>query len=143
MIDPKTHASEHFTWAELDPDGDASPAIREKLKALAVDVLEPIRKQFGKSVHVTSGYRSTVKQKALYDEAVAKYGSKKAGDHVAPPGNSQHELGTAADIYIEGVTPSAIAAFAVRLAAVGGVGIYPSWVHVDIRPRVGRAIARW
>lgn len=142
--DTTTHATEHFAWIELDPSTLAGPVARANLHKLANDVLEPIRKHFGKPAHVTSGYRDIALQERIWRDAVAKYGSEAAArEHVAPPGHSQHEVGTAADFWIEGVSPSTVAAFASTLPTVGGIGIYPSWTHVDIRPRDGGVIARW
>lgn len=142
MYDTKTHATEHFSWAELDPQNLAGPVARANLHKLANDVLEPIRKHFGKPVHVTSGYRDISLQRALYQRDVAAHGGVPSGE-VAAPGHSQHEVGTAADIWIEGVAPSTVAAYAATLPTVGGIGIYASFTHVDIRARDGGVIARW
>ena len=142
--DSETNCTEHFTWAEVDPSGMAGPGAKRNLHKLCNDVLEAVRSHFGKPVHVTSGYRDITLQGRLWQEAVSKYGSPaEAEKHVAPPGHSQHELGTAADIWIEGVTPQQVADFAQRIATVGGIGIYPDFTHLDIRPRDGGVIARW
>ena len=48
---------------------------------------------------ITSGYRSPEVQARLWEEALAKYGSEaEARKWVAPPGNSQHNHGNAADL---------------------------------------------
>jgi hypothetical protein len=52
----------------------------------------------GGRVYLVSGYRSHDEQQALWDEAVAKYGPDEARNWVAPPGNSNHEKGLAADL---------------------------------------------
>ena len=53
----------------------------------------------GGGLSVFSGYRSPERQKQLYDAAVRKYGSPEAARKwVAPPGRSQHNHGTAADL---------------------------------------------
>lgn len=50
-------------------------------------------------MRLTSGYRSPAVQAALYKAALAKYGSPEAARKwVAPPGNSQHNHGHAADM---------------------------------------------
>jgi hypothetical protein len=49
-------------------------------------------------LYITSGYRSTAEQQALYDEAVATYGADEAANWAAPPGHSNHEKGIAADL---------------------------------------------
>ncbi len=51
------------------------------------------------SVSVNSGYRSTERQAQLWLDALKKYGSPEAARKwVAPPGNSQHNKGNAADL---------------------------------------------
>lgn len=50
-------------------------------------------------LRITSGYRSPEVQQRLWDEALAKYGSPEAARKwVAPPGSSQHNHGSAADL---------------------------------------------
>lgn len=53
----------------------------------------------GHSITIYSGYRSPEHQDRLYQDAIAKYGSPEAARKwVAPPGKSQHNHGTAADL---------------------------------------------
>ena len=93
-------------------------------------VLQCIREHFGKAVTITSGYRT-----AAHNAAVG--GAK----------SSQHLLGRAADIRVEGVSVEDVAAYAESLMPDwGGVGRYPvkagraaGWVHVDTRA----AKSRW
>ncbi|EDV3146998.1 DUF882 domain-containing protein, partial [Salmonella enterica subsp. enterica] len=47
--------------------------------------------------------------------------------------------GTAADIHIEGVTPQQIADYAETILPAGGIGIYPTFTHIDVR----KNRARW
>ena len=47
--------------------------------------------------------------------------------------NSYHLRGEAADIVVEGVDPHAVAKAAMEIPDLRGIGIYPSWTHVDIR----------
>lgn len=52
-----------------------------------------------KSLRITSGYRSPERQKQLFSDALQKYGSVEAARKwVAPPGNSKHNHGIAADL---------------------------------------------
>ena len=97
-------------------------------EALTV-VLQCIREHFGKPVTITSGYRT-----AAHNAAVD--GAK----------SSQHLLGRAADIRVEGVSVEDVATYAESLMPDwGGVGRYPvkagratGWVHVDTRSNKSR-----
>ena len=92
-------------------------------EALTV-VLQCIREHFGKAVTITSGYRTAAHN--------TKVGGAKS---------SQHLLGRAADIRVQGVSVEDVAAYAESLMPDwGGVGRYPikagratGWVHVDTR----------
>lgn len=81
-----------------------------------VSVLQKIRAHFGKSVTITSAYRTPSKNKAIGGE---KY--------------SQHLYGRAADIKVSGVSPKKVAAYADKILPNGGVGTYGSFTHVDVR----------
>jgi uncharacterized protein YcbK (DUF882 family) len=83
--------------------------------------LQVLRDAVGKSITITSGYRSP--------EHNAKIKGAK---------NSQHITGMAADIKVTGMTPKEVALVIEGLIESGkmnqgGIGIYPSWVHYDIR----------
>lgn len=106
-------------------DGSDVVMIDESLVVL----LQCIREHFGKPITITSGYRT-----ATHNTAVG--GAK----------SSQHLLGRAADIQVQGVSVEDVAAYAESLMpAWGGVGRYPvkagrakGWVHVDTRPNKSR-----
>ena len=88
-----------------------------------VNLLQKIRNHFGKAVTINSAYRTEAHNKAI---GGATY--------------SQHKYGLAADIHINGVTPKEIAAYVeTLLPSSGGIGIYKSFVHVDVR----RVKSRW
>lgn len=88
-----------------------------------VNLLQKIRDHFGKAVIINSAYRTEAHNKAI---GGATY--------------SQHKYGLAADIHINGVTPKEIAAYVETLMpSSGGIGIYKSFVHVDVR----RVKSRW
>ena len=83
--------------------------------------LQVLRDAVGKSITITSGYRSP--------EHNAKIKGAK---------NSQHITGMASDIKVAGMTPKEVALVIEGLIESGkmkqgGIGIYPSWVHYDIR----------
>lgn len=82
-----------------------------------VEILQKIRDHFGKPVNINSAYRTPSKNKQV---GGATY--------------SQHLYGTAADISIAGVSPKAVAEFAeTLLPKTGGIGIYKTFTHVDVR----------
>lgn len=60
---------------------------------------------------------------------------KKHNAEVGGEPNSQHLLGKAADIRIVGILPQRIfqAAALVPEFQQGGIGIYDTWLHVDVR----------
>ena len=112
--------SDHFKVNEFAcSDGSDAVFVSPEL----VEVLEKIRVHFGKPVHINSAYRTAAKNKAVGGAA-----------------QSQHMYGTAADIHIDGVTPKAVAAYAEKLlVGRGGIGIYKSFCHVDVR----KVKSRW
>lgn len=112
----------HFFREEFDcKDGTPVPHIlRSNLLDLCIN-LEVLRKEFGEPILITSGYRTV------------SWNKKQGG---AP--RSKHLLAQAADIKIVGFTPFAVARRIEGLIEAGrmkegGVGIYNSWVHYDIR----------
>lgn len=112
--------SSHFKVREFACSDGSDPVF---IAPALVDVLEKIRAHFGKPVHINSGFRSVTKNKAV---GGAQF--------------SQHLFGTAADIHIDGVTPKQIAAYAeTLLTGTGGIGIYKSFTHIDVR----KVKSRW
>lgn len=88
-----------------------------------VKVLQKIRTHFGKAVTINSGFRT------------ASHNKKVGGATY-----SQHQYGTAADIQVKGVEPKKVAAFAETLMPnKGGIGIYGTFTHIDVR----EAKSRW
>ncbi|MGV4453154.1 YcbK family protein, partial [Ornithobacterium rhinotracheale] len=92
----------------------------KNLRELAQN-LQVLRNYLGKPIIVNSGYRSVAH-------------NRKIGGKV----NSQHLQGKAADIRVDGVTPERLASIIERLIyngkmKQGGLGIYPTFVHYDIR----------
>lgn len=94
-------------------DGSDKVLISDEL----VTLLQNIRDHFGKAVVINSAYRTETY-------------NKKVGGAT----HSQHVLGTAADIVISGVSPLEVAQYAEYLQPnSGGIGVYASFTHVDVR----------
>jgi len=87
-------------------------------------LLENVRNYFNKPVHITSACRC--------DEHNEKVGGKP---------NSQHKLGRAADIIVNGIEPDEVARFAESIMKSGGVGRYSTFTHLDTR--TGDYISGW
>ena len=82
-----------------------------------VAILQKIREHFGKAVTITSAYRTPTKNKACGGATF-----------------SQHLYGRAADVKISGVAPKKVAAYAETLLKnKGGIGIYSTFTHIDVR----------
>jgi uncharacterized protein YcbK (DUF882 family) len=87
-----------------------------------IAVLELVRHNFGSSVVVTSSYRCEKHNKAVG-------GAKR----------SQHRLGTAADIQVEGVEPSEVYKFLNEVFPDSyGLGSYNTFTHIDVRANKAR-----
>lgn len=134
----------HFSVGEFRcHDGTPYPPewIDERLRPLCA-VLETIREACdGRRVTILSGYRTPAYNEGLRD-------ADGSGTGVAK--RSQHLEGRAADIAVDGLTPSEVCAAlrtllkAGRLPQLGGYGLYTGWVHVDVRPKDADGhVARW
>lgn len=129
------NVSDHFDLDEFaSHDGVAYPAewILPRLTPLCI-VLERLRLVLGgAAISIVSGYRSPAHN--------AKVGGASA---------SQHMEGRAADIRVKGCTPQEVHEALLRLfkagkIEIGGLGLYTTWVHVDVRQRpTGGHLAQW
>ena len=82
--------------ALLEPRSTASTGRLHPALARAVNTL--LSAANGRVV-VVSGYRSEAEQRALWEEALRRYGDpERADDWVAPPARSMHEKGWAVDL---------------------------------------------
>lgn len=112
--------SEHFAVHEFackcgTCDGATNPPINPKL----VEALEWFRARMGnRPIRINSGYRCP--------EHNRKIGGVKG---------SQHTLGNAVDIkLLPGQTPDTMARAATELDAFHGIGLYSTFLHLDVRP---------
>lgn len=114
--DANTSVSPHFKVKEFHSRKD--PCDTVIIDPRLIDLLENIRRLAGKPVHINSGYRSRA-----YNRTIKNASPK-----------SQHCEGKAADIRIEGVSPEKVAQYAeCFLGESGGIGIYHTFTHVDVR----------
>ena len=112
--DGGTYLSDNFKVKEFAcNDGSDTVLISDEL----VDLLQKIRDHFRVAVTINSGYRTSTY-------------NKKVGGAT----NSQHVKGTAADIVAKGVDPLTVAQYAEYLMPnSGGIGVYQTFTHVDVR----------
>lgn len=119
--------TENFQLSEFRcKDGtDVPDELMDNVIELAEN-LQILRDHIGKPITVISGYRSP------------KYNRKIGGAR-----RSQHMLAKAADIIVKGMTPDEVKAEIVKLIKegkikTGGIGLYTSFTHYDIRGRNSR-----
>lgn len=120
-VNPSLKLSDHFTITEFhSKDGARMVFIAKTL----IDVLEDVRAHFNAPITINSGYRTVA-----YNSSKAVGGSPK----------SQHTLGKAADIVVKNVTPEKVYAYlTTKYTDKYGIGIYDSFVHVDVRDKKSR-----
>ncbi len=112
-------------------DGTAYPVVwtGSRLRPLC-EALEVIRAALGnRPITINSGYRTQ------------RYNTQIGG---AP--SSQHVQGRAADITVKGLSAQRVHDAVLKLynageLKIGGLGLYGTFVHVDVRP--GDRLARW
>lgn len=117
--DGNTKLSTNFKVKEFAClDGTDTIFVSDEL----VKVLQKVRDNFGKPVVINSAYRTETHNKKVGGSA-----------------NSQHKYGMAADIRINGVSPKTIATYINKLMPDrGGIGVYSSFVHIDVRAKKSR-----
>lgn len=100
-------------------DGRPSPFDETVVKRELIVMLNAIRSRYGRPIVINSGYRSPEHNKAVGGVA-----------------NSQHVLGTAADIrpLSENMADlPELQSICDEMNPRGGVGFYDTFVHVDVR----------
>lgn len=161
MYDPSQRLSPHFTLGELSGLGDSRwrvaqleglatypthgprQTVAQRLEALALQLLEPVRAHVGRAVRVNSGYRCPAR-------------------NAATPGSSstsQHQYGEAADLSVPGMTDADLRVLfdwiAYHSKLTFGQVIYEdarpnseggAWIHLSLGApyrAVGRCGQRW
>lgn len=112
--DANENVGKHFKVKEFAcRDGSQVVFIDEYL----VSILDILRNQIGKPVHVNSGYRTPTRNKAV---GGAKY--------------SYHMRGMAADIRVNDMSAKEVANKLNKIVpAECGIIVYNNWVHFDVR----------
>ena len=117
--------------------GSAANEIKKLRPTMQSKVFElwKYAKKKGWKISLTSGYRSTEKQKQLW--ALKKAGKKKCA--VARPGTSRHEYGCAVDLRINGKSSGAelkeLADYAKTIGVRWGGNLFNEAWHFDIDPK--------
>jgi len=118
----ETAETEHFRLSEFTSrDGVEVPRQARGNIQMLMEQLEVLRSEVGAPIRVVSGYRSLAHN-----------------NRVRGARSSQHLCGTAADIQIRGFTPEQVRDKIEQLISAGrmlqgGLGIYNTFVHYDIR----------
>lgn len=112
--------SEHFKQSEFACKcGCGFDDVNSKL----IDVLEDVRNHFNAPVYISSGCRC-----------------QQHNQNVGGKPNSQHLLGNASDIKVNGIEPKAVADYLEsKYPDKFGIGRYQNFTHVDVR----EIKARW
>lgn len=100
-------AVRNFDWNNHRSGGglrsDAITGMEEQFRGSLESMISSAPENIRSGLSVFSGFRSVEKQQELWDAALIKYGSPEAARKwVAPPGNSQHGHGNAADLSYNG-----------------------------------------
>ena len=118
---------ENFSLSEFKcKDGsDVPEELLDNVKLLAEN-LQVLRIHLGKPIRIISGYRSP------------KYNRRIGGAK-----RSQHMTAKAADIKVSGMTPAEVKSEIIKLIKegkmhTGGVGLYTTFTHYDVRGRNAR-----
>lgn len=113
--------SPNFTLDELTVTNqrvrnEANEEEIKHLKALAVNILQPLRDAIGKPIHINSAFRSEAVNRLVKGEST-----------------SQHRLGQAADIRVDGMTSKQVAKKIIELKLPYDQVIeeFGRWVHVS------------
>lgn len=117
---PTEMISEHFGVWEFKCKDNSRVIVLDKA---LVELLEKVRAHFKRPVIINSGYRTV-----QYNSRLPNSSPK-----------SQHTLGKAADIRVTGVSPVNVYAYLNQLYPNShGLGIYNTFVHVDVREKKSR-----
>lgn len=123
------YLSENFTYKEFEESETADKLgidntikrdlIRNNIKELVFHILQPLRDKFDVPIHINSGYRCL-----------------KLNTAIGGVPSSQHVMGQAADIIVEGKKPIEVAKMIVEMGLpYDQLGLYGTFVHVSVSSR--------
>lgn len=123
------YLSENFTYKEFEESKTADKLgidntikrdlIRNNIKELVFHILQPLRDKFDVPIHINSGYRCL-----------------KLNAAIGGVPSSQHVMGQAADIIVEGKKPIEVAKMIVEMGLpYDQIGLYDTFVHVSVSSR--------
>ena len=126
--------SDNFSYKEFEHSDTAiklgienkikDDLIRENIISLVKNILQPLRDHLGKAVKINSGYRCLKLNKAV--------GGKPT---------SQHVMGQAADIVVDGISPYEVAKTIIDLELpFDQLGLYDNFIHVSYSYKNRRTI---
>ena len=123
------YLAENFTYKEFEESETADKLgidntinrdlIRNNIKELVFHILQPLRDKFNVPIHINSGYRCL-----------------KLNAAIGGVPSSQHVMGQAADIIVEGKKPIEVAKMIVEMGLpYDQIGLYGAFVHVSVSSR--------
>jgi uncharacterized protein YcbK (DUF882 family) len=121
----------HFAVDEFAcPLNGAPPSEMRGVLARLCEQLEVLRSELGAPVHIISGYRSP-----------------EFNEQIGGAPKSMHMQATASDIKVTGVSPRKVHSTILRLIEEGrmeegGLGLYETFVHYDVRGKRARWYGR-
>jgi uncharacterized protein YcbK (DUF882 family) len=118
-----TGPSAHLSWDELRcKDGTVYPLLWRSTRAVELArAFERVRLVVGAPLRVTSGYRTEAHNRRRGGARFSQHVQGRALDLLPPPGMIPLTLFN----LIRGV---------VKEAGIRGLGLYPTFVHIDVRP---------
>ena len=111
--------SEHFSRHEFACKGQACCGGAAPIDSRLIAALEAFRTQLGHPVHITSGFRCHTHNRSIGSHDFSQHPKGYAADIAKIPGISIHEMAAIA----EGIDDF----------KCGGIGQYPTFLHVDVR----------
>lgn len=123
------YLSENFTFEEFERSEIAEKyninnkitkdLIRNNIKELVFNILQPLRDKINKPINISSGYRCL-----------------KLNEKVGGVPTSQHVMGQAADITVDDMTSYEIASVIIEMGLpFDQMGLYDDFIHVSVSSR--------